>query len=84
VATIKDLLQPVYIRTLPLEDAWGNPFWLWADADHYRIVSHGRDGARDADHSVTEGAGGTSTFDSDIVMDDGRFSQWPGGPQRLE
>jgi len=78
VETITRLLQPVYIRTLPLVDAWGNPFTFWSDGEHYRIVSAGRDGEPDADWTVAQGGGETSGFDRDIVMGDGQFIQWPG------
>lgn len=81
VETIREVLEPVYIRTLPLNDAWGNPFEIWSDGMRYRIVSAGRDGVREADYSVLDGTRGTTSFDSDIVMADGEFRQWPDGPQ---
>ena len=83
VTEIREHVEPVYIRTLPLEDAWGNPFWIWSDGERYFIVSHGRDGERDADYSVVEPAGKRSSFNSDIVMSDGQFLQWPEGPQTM-
>jgi hypothetical protein len=82
VTAVREHVEPIYIRSLPVEDAWGNPFWIWSDGESYRIVSYGRDGERDADHSVVEPAGKSSSFDSDIVMGDGQFLQWPEGPQR--
>lgn len=81
VETIRNAVQPIYIRELPVEDAWGNPFWIWHDGNSYRIVSAGRDGIVDEDYSTTEGAGATTTFNSDIVMGDGIFIQWPEGEQ---
>jgi hypothetical protein len=78
VGTIVNLLQPIYIRTMPLVDAWGRPFTFWSDGERYRIVSAGRDGVPDADWTTAPATGETSGFDRDIVMGDGTFIQWPG------
>ena len=76
VATIVNLLQPIYIRTMPLVDAWGNPFTFWCDGEHYRIVSAGRDGVPDTDWTIAPATGEVSGFDRDIVIGDGQFIQW--------
>jgi len=77
VETIANLLQPIYIRTMPLVDAWGKPFTFWSDGEHYRIVSAGRDGEAETDWTVAQGTGAVSGFDRDIVIDDSEFIQWP-------
>ena len=43
---LKDLLEPIYIKTMPTKDAWGNEFAYIgsADGNYYRIVSAGADG----------------------------------------
>jgi hypothetical protein len=81
VETILEAVQPIYIRRLPLVDGWGNPIWIWTDGNSYRIVSAGRDGILQQDWATTEGAGATTSFDSDIVFGDGEFRQWPEGDQ---
>ena len=77
VETIRGAVQPVYIRELPVQDAWGSPIWIWSDGTHYRIVSAGRDGKVDNDYATTPGAGTTTSVDSDIVIADGQFTQSP-------
>ena len=81
VETVRDQVQPIYIRQLPLVDGWGNTIWIWTDGASYRIVSAGRDGIVQHDWVTTPGAGGTTSFDSDIVFGDGQFTQWPEGEQ---
>ena len=81
VETIREIVQPVYIRELPLLDGWGNPIWIWTDGESYRIVSAGRDGIVEQDWSVTPGGEATGALDSDIVFGDGVFRQWPEGTQ---
>jgi len=74
-------VQPVYIRTLPLIDAWGNTLRYWTDGSSYRIVSAGEDGVFETDYTSLPGAGefeGTD-FGRDIVFGNGEFEQWPGG-----
>jgi len=77
VETIRGAVQPVYIRELPVQDAWGQPIWIWSDGMHYRIVSAGKDGEMDADYATTPGSGATTSVDSDIVIADGQFTQQP-------
>lgn len=49
IAELQPLAQPVYIRTMPLRDGWGNPiFYLtFADGKSYVIASPGADGKFD-------------------------------------
>jgi hypothetical protein len=81
VAWMRELVEPIYIRTLPLEDAWANPFVYWCDGERYRIASLGLD--RSQDGPFEEIAAGTATqeFTSDIVFEDGEFKQFPQGAQ---
>jgi type II secretory pathway pseudopilin PulG len=78
---MRELVEPVYIRTLPIEDAWGNPFIYWCDGEHYRIASLGLYGDQDGPfEEITRGTG-TQRFTSDIVFEDGEFVQFPQGAQ---
>jgi len=75
----KELGRLEILRQLPLVDGWGHSIWIWTDGISYRIVSAGRNGILQHDWVTTEGAGATASFDSDIVLGDGRFQQWPEG-----
>ena len=79
VSKILPQAQPVYIRTLPLTDGWGNPFRYWTDGVTYRIASAGRDGVFETDYSTHPGTGefDPADLDRDIVFGNGEFEQWP-------
>lgn len=89
VELIQDRLSPVYIRTLPLKDAWGNEFLMWGTEGEYVIISLGADGAPDQYYGFTEGntmefpfRRATSKFNDDIIFANGQFVQWPEGTQQ--
>jgi general secretion pathway protein G len=82
VAVIRPHVEPSYIRTLPLADAWGNTLLYSSDGQRYRIASPGADGAADAPYDDVVPGTTTGTFSSDIVFGDGQFLQWPAGDQR--
>jgi hypothetical protein len=76
-------VQPIYIRSLPLFDAWGNALRYWTDgSSSYRIVSAGADGVLETDYSTVPGSGefDATDFGRDIVFGDGEFEQWPSDP----
>jgi hypothetical protein len=78
-ARLTSLLQPAYIKQLPVNDGWNRPMHLavWTDKDDapaYRIWSLGKDGKRDA-----KWGGVIRTFDNDLVYENGSFTQWPEG-----
>ena len=61
---------------LPAADGWGTPYEVRSDAGgaHYVLTSLGRD------REIGPSPGGeTRDFDADIVVEDGRFVQWPAG-----
>ena len=82
-ALLLEPLQPAYMKVVPTLDGWGNSV-LYAkldpDADgaDYILWSLGRDGNDDGNNGDD---GETSDLDADIVIFDGRFTQWPGGVQ---
>lgn len=71
--------QPVYIRTLPLTDGWGNAFLFWTNGVTYRIASAGRDGIFETDYTTQPGVGpfDPREFDRDIVFANGEYEQFP-------
>jgi type II secretory pathway pseudopilin PulG len=82
VAWIREYVQPIYIRTLPLNDAWGRPFLFWSDGESYRIASLGSDGILDRSYEEIVPRTGTQLFTADIVFENGEFMQYPEGEQR--
>ena len=82
-------LEPIYIKTLPTVDPWGNPYLFWSDTQHYGIVSYGPDGVPEypyANWGLTEftslHTGPTVRFGQDLLFVDGAFVQWPSVSQR--
>jgi len=80
-ATINDLkpmLEPFYIKVLPLKDAWGNDFlYIHGEGDTkdiYSIASPGKDGVfngweQRGYYDTTD----TTTFSDDIIFSNGTF-----------
>ena len=79
LAAVADGIEPVYIRSLPTMDGWGNPFLYWSDGTSYRIVSTGKDGEEDrnwADLDL-EQTMATQDLNQDIVFANGVFVVYP-------
>lgn len=77
---LRTMLQPTYMRSVPIQDAWENP-WdfntnVGSNAQRYQIVSYGRNGVADVSSSGT-----TTDFDCDIVYESGQFVVYPEGVQ---
>jgi hypothetical protein len=84
VDRIETIVEPIYIRSLPKVDPWGDPFLFWSDTTHYALVSYGPDGIPDfpyATWGLTQfdamQAGATTRFGADLVFANGGFVQWP-------
>ena len=76
--TLEPLLEPVYIRTIPLNDGWKNALVATCVAVEYTVCSGGKDGG------ACEGdAGGqVQNFNDSITFANGQFVQWPEGMQQ--
>ena len=61
-------VEPVYIRSLPLHDAWGNPFLYWSSGSRFVLVSVGPDGQPERDYA---GVGQYDDGGDDFVVVDG-------------
>jgi hypothetical protein len=79
-------LEPIYIRTLPRVDPWGQPYRVCSDGEAYVIVSSGLNRTLEADYEVASGlvseiaAPRARTVQADdIVFVDGQFARWPAG-----
>ncbi|MDQ3280244.1 MAG: type II secretion system protein GspG [Acidobacteriota bacterium] len=83
---LKLALEPVYVKTLPVTDAWGTPFHWVSDGKQYRVVSAGADKrfemhSRDLAPGVTTSRP-TDDADADLIFQDGEFVQFPKGSQQ--
>jgi hypothetical protein len=73
---LKNAVEPVYIRSAPEADAWGNTFLVTSSAKSYTICSGGSNGG---DCDLVDDGGATTDPDAAIVLRDGAFVQWPEG-----
>jgi general secretion pathway protein G len=76
-ATIKAVIDPIYIKAMPTVDGWSNPFQVQSSATVYTIYSQGKDGA-----GSTCTAGTTSSFNDEICFVNGQFQRFPSGTQQ--
>ena len=71
-AELKPLLEPFYIKSLPLKDAWGNDFFYKkVGEDSFLIASPGKDGVFKGWDQ--RGAYPAEQYDQDIIIGEGRF-----------
>jgi type II secretory pathway pseudopilin PulG len=81
-AKLAGLLQPVYIKHIPLSDGWSRPLYVSVrtlrdgkePTVDYMIWSYGRDGKR-----APKWEGAFTTFDGDMVYANGTFITFPEG-----
>jgi type II secretion system protein G len=79
-SAVQAVLQPTYIRTIPLKDGW-NSYFLYgtgsSNNQDYVIMTTGKDGV-----AQTFKGGPTTDFNEDIIFADGQFVQFPEGMQK--
>ena len=89
-ADLSAALSPTYIKTVPSNDGWGQPFRYRADvafstatsnAQTYLIWSGGKPTGTSSFESTPAG-GATTRFDCDILFSNGSFVQYPEGVQQ--
>jgi len=80
IAAVEPVLEPVYIKNLPLVDGWSGAvdFDGQAGGIGYTVKSWGKDGAEEG----SPAGQATGDFDCDIIFIDGQFTQWPEGMQQ--
>ena len=75
---LRALVEPQFVKTLPLRDEWGTPFIFELDPSAgYRVISAGADGV--FDRRSWSVAGITASFDDDAVANGDRagfFRSW--------
>lgn len=77
VDELRPYLIPTYLRTLPYLDGWRRAMVYQAEGLSYTLRSYGRDGV--AQTTLHEGP--TTSFDADLVLNNGVWVQWPEGMQ---
>jgi type II secretion system protein G len=76
-ATLQPLIDPVYIKNMPMVDGWANTFQSESSRFAYTIYSQGKDGAGNNCAPAL-----TSTFNDEICFSAGEFLRLPVGPQQ--
>ena len=77
IGAAEPVLEPIYIKQMPLTDGWRNAFVYTGATTGYTIESYAKGNGNDADI-----AGPTTLFSSDILFIDGQFTSWPEGAQQ--
>jgi len=80
MAAVQAVLEPAYIKRLPLQDGWNHDLVYQPSSTSgagYTLMSLGKDGI-----SSPAPGGRTSDLAADIIFVDGQFTQWPEGMQR--
>jgi len=74
---INGTIEPVYIKVAPSNDGWNHPIQYGSSATgtDYTIRSYAKDNTKNGN------AGQTSSFNCDIVFQQGQFIAWPQGIQ---
>ncbi|HEX3583207.1 MAG TPA: prepilin-type N-terminal cleavage/methylation domain-containing protein [Thermoanaerobaculia bacterium] len=82
-ASMVGRLTPTYIKSLPQNDGWGDPYSyvVGSNSQTYGIRSLGKDNKVDGSGGVYTAGTQTKAFDCDIVYSMGSFVQWPEGMQ---
>jgi type II secretion system protein G len=75
--TLAGVLEPVYIKKMPLQDGWRTAFDVDSIPDQYTLISAAKGAALDGCVG-----GPTQAFTADICFADGQFESWPEGQQK--
>jgi general secretion pathway protein G len=82
VSVLVPSLCPIYIRTLPEVDGWGERILVWSTEDAYLLVSTGSDHRLDDPYLAPSpkamvGGGAFTEPWRDLLFANGTFIQWP-------
>jgi general secretion pathway protein G len=75
---LASVLEPLYLRTAPVNDGWSRAFSVSCTAADYTVCSGGKDGGA----CINDAGGTTQAFDDSITFANGQFAQWPEGAQQ--
>ena len=70
-------VEPIYIKSMPLNDGWSNPYQVTSATTEYTIYSMGKDGS-----GSTCAAATTTIFNDEICFINGQFLRYPAGTQQ--
>jgi general secretion pathway protein G len=76
-AQIAPYVVPTYVKAFPARDGWQHTYHYQASGFNYTLWSYGRDGVQDS--SIVGGP--TTSFDADLILFNGVWTQWPEGMQ---
>ena len=76
-AALQVLVEPIYIKRMPLVDGWNGAYQVASATTTYTIHSFGKDGA-----GATCTAGTTQLFNDEICFVAGQFVRYPQGSQQ--
>jgi type II secretion system protein G len=82
VSAIQTFVEPKYIKTLPLLDAWDATFEYASDNQSYTLASGGKDTSLNGGGTPDSYTGPTTSFNNDIVFTQGQFIAFPEGAQQ--
>ena len=74
---MRAVIDPVYIKTMPLIDGWSNAVQVNSDQNEYTIYSQGKDGT-----GSNCAPGTTNDFNEQICFVHGQFQRYPSGTQK--
>ena len=77
LAAVQAILEPLFVRTMPMADGWSNPLQADSTPTSYTILSPGKDGSGS---SCVEGV--TSSFNDEICFANGQLRRYPEGTQQ--
>ena len=91
-AGLSGMLVPTYVKLIPHNDGWSNPFRFATQypigsatlSSEYVVWSAGRNGSLSGggfDATASSPGGATTNFDADIIFSAGVFVQYPEGVQ---
>jgi general secretion pathway protein G len=78
LTTLTNVIEPLYIRTAPVNDGWNRAFNVSVSTVEYTVCSGGKDGGA----CVNDAGGATTSFNDSITFANGQFVQWPEGAQQ--
>lgn len=78
IEALVPVLVPRYIRDLPREDGWGNPYRFASNAKSYRLASAGKGGDWDRGNVWDYSEGATRNPEDDLVYGNGMWIRYPG------
>jgi len=76
-ANLKTAVEPIYIKSMPVNDGWSHVFQVASATTEYTVYSQGKDGSGSTCTSAT-----TQTFNDEICFINGQFTRYPAGSQQ--